>query len=300
MSHKHGAYSGLSVCIQLGQLFLLFAAASVWTMCSHAVELSMPLAGKHAGSVEINSVFDHSTPGNWYSENEEVTAFTGETGRAEWGANLDGYMQQSGEPFVVNGHYTAAGLGTQYLFYDGHPGLDFRTNNLSDKTIYAPADGWLYVPASDPVNGSPSTFNTLAIDHGDDWTTWYLHCASHTGTLPRQVTRGEAIAVAGDTGSEGSPHLHFEVRYAGTPVDPYGWQGTGPDPFTKETNYHLWADAIQVSGETETRKWWVNTDSGGDDFQFFLDLGYSGTFIKTVSADEADRSVTTVLLPEDY
>src|SRR6185369_383770 len=36
------------------------------------------------------------------------------------------------------------------------------------------------------------------------------------------------------------PHLHFGVTIADKAVDPYGWQGAGPDPYTRATNANLW------------------------------------------------------------
>ena len=61
----------------------------------------------------------------------------------------------------------------------------------------------------------------------------------------RAVTRGEIIAIAGDTGANGAPHLHFELRengIPGIPIDPYGWQNsTKSDPYTAHPNApHVW------------------------------------------------------------
>jgi GH25 family lysozyme M1 (1,4-beta-N-acetylmuramidase) len=54
------------------------------------------------------------------------------------------------------------------------------------------------------------------------------------------VHRGDLIAYSSDAGVPGSPHLHFEVQLSGVPVDPYGWQGTGTDPYTRALNVNLW------------------------------------------------------------
>lgn len=58
------------------------------------------------------------------------------------------------------------------------------------------------------------------------------------------------IGISGDTGSPGAPHLHFEVRknVNGTyiPVDPYGWMGSGPDPYPLATNINLWAQPLRL------------------------------------------------------
>ncbi|MBU1754587.1 peptidoglycan DD-metalloendopeptidase family protein, partial [bacterium] len=125
----------------------------------------------------------------------------------------------------------------QYLFYDGHPGFDYRAS--SGTLIYAPADGTVSIPSTDSVNGSPTTWNTIKIDHLNGYSTWYLHCSSHVITSC-SVKRGEAFAKVGDKGCEGSTHLHFEVRKDEIPVDPYGWEGGSPDPYNRATSINLW------------------------------------------------------------
>lgn len=276
-----------------------------------ALELSLPLHDVgppwnfdelHAGTVRINSVFDHSTPSDWYAPGRDnvVVAFTGERGDQSCDPANFAWGKANGEEFLLNGHYTAAGLNPRCLYYDGHPGIDFRAS--TGTIVYAPASGTINVPTTDPVNGTPSKFNTLMIDHGDDWTTWYLHCERHLKTSGF-VSRGEPIAEVGAVGTDG-PHLHFEVRYLGTPIDPYGWQGDYPDPYTKETNHHLWAEAIKVEGDPrvyllrrtysnkrgkwETRKWHVTTNSGVDDSRFLITLDYSLSYIKLLTSAELD------------
>lgn len=56
---------------------------------------------------------------------------------------------------------------------------------------------------------------------------------------------GQQIGISGDTGPgvTGNPHLHFEVRRndKALPVDPYGWHGTGADPYAaRSVNVDLW------------------------------------------------------------
>ncbi len=62
--------------------------------------------------------------------------------------------------------------------------------------------------------------HTVKIRHGGGMTTVYAHLASASVTVGEHVERGETIARAGCTGSCTGPHLHFEVRLRGTPVDP--------------------------------------------------------------------------------
>lgn len=64
--------------------------------------------------------------------------------------------------------------------------------------------------------------NTVIIDHGDDVWTLYGHIRNGGIKVEKgqQVKRGEKIAEVGSTGNSTGPHLHFEVRINGNPVDP--------------------------------------------------------------------------------
>jgi murein DD-endopeptidase MepM/ murein hydrolase activator NlpD len=65
--------------------------------------------------------------------------------------------------------------------------------------------------------------NLVAIDHGRGISTAYGHQSSIAVSVGQIVSQGQTIGYVGCTGHCFGPHLHFEVRINGTPVDPLGY-----------------------------------------------------------------------------
>ena len=205
--------------------------------------LHFPLSGKTPWNATINAVFDHSMSSP-YSADGVVVAYTGEEAKKEFGerqiagTSFYGYRNAEGTTFTVNGNYT----GGDYLYYDGHPGYDFRTTDQgSDVPVLAAASGTAY-------RGS-SEWGVVYIDHGNGYRTEYWHLVNASRIADNTaVTQGQQIGIAGNTGG-GGVHLHFELRKdidgQWVSVDPYGWHGPGVDPYFIKTgveNVNLWLE----------------------------------------------------------
>lgn len=97
-----------------------------------------------------------------------------------------------------------------------HRGLDFRAPS---GTPIRAADRGVVI-----WSGWFGAFGKLVIvDHGGDLTTLYAHASRLVVSKGDVVARGQLVAYSGSTGLSTGPHLHFEIRRNGTPVDPLGY-----------------------------------------------------------------------------
>ncbi|WP_139651244.1 murein hydrolase activator EnvC family protein [Raoultibacter phocaeensis] len=60
----------------------------------------------------------------------------------------------------------------------------------------------------------------VKINHGSGLVTIYMHMSSQAASIGQQVSAGDVIGYVGSTGYSTGPHLHFQVEYNGTPVNP--------------------------------------------------------------------------------
>lgn len=105
-------------------------------------------------------------------------------------------------------------FGTKKL----HTGWDLSAG--SGQPIVASASGT--VVSAGPRGGYG---NAVVIDHGGGLATLYAHQSSVAVSSGQSVERGQVIGYIGCTGYCTGPHLHFEVRVGGRPVDPSGYVG---------------------------------------------------------------------------
>jgi murein DD-endopeptidase MepM/ murein hydrolase activator NlpD len=113
----------------------------------------------------------------------------------------------------------SSGFGMRMHPIDGvekfHTGIDLR--GKEGTPILAAQDG---VVKSAGTRGGYG--NAVEIDHGNGVTTLYGHAAELEVKPGEHVHKGQEIGEVGMTGRATGPHLHFEVRVEGKPVDPKG------------------------------------------------------------------------------
>lgn len=114
----------------------------------------------------------------------------------------------TGWPLSVKGFVTA-----EFGDESDHPGVDIAVPTSTP--VLATAEGVVSETGDDPVYG-----NYLVIDHEDELQTMYGHNETILVEAGDRVVRGATIAYSGNSGRSSAPHLHYEIRQEGEPVDP--------------------------------------------------------------------------------
>lgn len=94
-----------------------------------------------------------------------------------------------------------------------HTGVDLAA--AEGTVVIAPAYGRVVFYHRDGALG-----NLLVIDHGMGFQTQYGHLKASLVQVGDSVERGQPIAEVGSTGKSTGPHLHYEIRQFGIPIDP--------------------------------------------------------------------------------
>lgn len=94
-----------------------------------------------------------------------------------------------------------------------HEGLDIATR--TGTPVAATAAGIVREVGSEPGYGK-----LVVIDHGYGFSTAYGHNSRILVKVGQRIKRGDIVATAGSTGRSTGPHVHYEVRLNGVPVNP--------------------------------------------------------------------------------
>lgn len=124
----------------------------------------------------------------------------------------------SGLNWPVNGP-VVSGFGYRFGGREFHQGIDIAVP--SGTPIHAAAAGTVIFTESVASSGGYGNFT--CIDHGGGLSTCYAHQESFAVSPGERVSQGQVIGYSDCTGHCFGPHVHFEVRVDGTPVDPMGY-----------------------------------------------------------------------------
>ncbi len=97
-----------------------------------------------------------------------------------------------------------------------HNGVDFGSGRGAD--VYAASDGMVVLAQYNKTYG-----NYVIIKHNDGISSVYAHLDKIIVSKGYAVKKGDVIGYTGSTGRTSGPHLHYEIRIKGIPVDPKGY-----------------------------------------------------------------------------
>jgi murein DD-endopeptidase MepM/ murein hydrolase activator NlpD len=156
------------------------------------------------------------------SDGEDAAVGPAERPHASTAAHLGALPPTSptppdGGPGLPVGMRMTSGYGPRADPLEGdhrfHTGVDFAAPEGAPIRAVAPGT----VRSAGPRGGYG---NAIEIDHGGGVTTLYGHASALTVTPGQHVGAGDEVGLVGHTGRATGPHLHFEVRQGGQPVDP--------------------------------------------------------------------------------
>jgi murein DD-endopeptidase MepM/ murein hydrolase activator NlpD len=162
---------------------------------------------------ESKSAFLHEADGLQQASANLAAQIQAAQARSSYSAPGDTTPSAAGFIWPVNGPVTS---GFGWRWGRMHEGIDIGVGYgtpiraaAAGRVVYA---GWM-----------SGYGNLVAIDHGGGVSTAYGHQSSVAVGVGQVVSQGQTIGYVGCTGHCFGPHLHFEVRINGSPVDPLGY-----------------------------------------------------------------------------
>ena len=109
-----------------------------------------------------------------------------------------------------------------------HAGMDFTAPTGTD--VYATGNATVGF-----VGWRQGYGNCVILNHGWNYETLYAHLSKALVYVGQRVHRGDIIALVGNTGKSTGPHLHYEVRFKGQPLDPrnFYFQDLSPEEYDR-------------------------------------------------------------------
>lgn len=136
-----------------------------------------------------------------------------------------GFLRSPLEFSRITSGFTSSRLHPLLGFYRAHTGVDFGAP--TGTRVKATGDATVAFAGRKGGYG-----NLVILRHQNGYETYYAHLSAFApGVRPgRSISQGEVIAYVGTTGASTGPHLHYEVRIAGTPYNPLSVKLPGAAP----------------------------------------------------------------------
>jgi hypothetical protein len=218
-----------------------------------------------------------------------ITAVAGaQEGQADFGPPLD-------IPLYLSGNF--AELRRNHF----HTGIDIKTQGVEGQRVLAADKGKV-----SRINVSPYGYGlALYIDHPNGYTTVYGHLLEFNEEITKvlrkkqyeeesfsvdftpeeiiEVEKGELIALSGNTGGSGGPHLHFEIRRTSDehPLNPLKFAFDIKDdipPRIRGVRFHPLSDSTLINGEHEAKSFVVQGSAGKYQLKAGSDIKVYGAF----------------------
>jgi hypothetical protein len=152
----------------------------------------------------------------WMTGGETNTVGTGSTSGPAGAFKLVQPVPKGSKVSAGWGHNKGAHKGR------GHKGIDYAV--APGTPIMAAADGKVTRAGGNSKNTYGSNDRSFGlnvrVDHGNGYVTIYAHLSSTQVAVGTEVKAGNVIAKSGNSGYSTGPHLHFQLEYKGSPVDP--------------------------------------------------------------------------------
>jgi murein DD-endopeptidase MepM/ murein hydrolase activator NlpD len=190
--------------------------------CGQAPDISnrvLPMFSKpFTGEYPITNYFDHDLPNGTYTGNGYQLTFCDQRigGRLDTHQGYD-WLLPGGTPLLAVADGQVLNAGTDSPFFCATLG---RT--VSDQRFVE-------------VRHAPM--------NGEQFTSVFVHLSRLDVSTGQTVARGQVVGLSGNTGCSTEPHLHLQVwrlthTNTGRPVlvDPYGWEGATPDPWSDDAS----------------------------------------------------------------
>lgn len=197
---------------------------------SAGIKQPSSIGGQGGPLVAINSLDNSLTSKSFFETEKAATIkFANEIDRL---IILEKLTQVMPLARPIKSYFVSSGFGVRTDPITGglarHQGLDFVGPN--HEKIISPSSGRVVLAGKFSDYG-----NAVVIDHGFGITTRYGHLSAVKVEKGQLVKKGDVIALQGSTGRSTGQHLHYEIRYKNTPLNPRKFLEAGDALFNDST-----------------------------------------------------------------